>query len=1182
MCRSVTEFCSLLLTFALSICPAVLSAQAGQRAATAQNEQSLDGGDWLLGSFAMDAGITAEAEKESFDEGAFRRVVVPGEVQLQLGLKGQELFHQTTELTSINQKEWWYRKHFRAVMPAEGKRVLLQFDGADYFASVWLNGKLLGNHEGTFVPFSFDVTTLLRTGKENVLAVRVTHPWIPKGRGLSEYITGNFTMSAYFAGDVISHPPYTVRGDWDGLPAHGNATFAMGLERSVHLTTVDVVRLTNLYVHTESIQPDGSAVLAISGEVQNDGPDAGSVKVDLSVSPSTFAGKTQRLEPVTVKAAHGMTAFRAKVTVQDAHLWWTWDQGAQNLYELNAQLDSVAKSRDQQTVRFGIRTLTRDADMTYKLNGRRIFIRASWFPIEDYFMSRATRTGYDRDLRLSRDANLNMLVNFTVVEKPEFYDLCDEIGMLIVVEMPFPQFGPGPALGEGSPRRQPFLDEAKREIGQIITEHRNHPAIVEWGGIAESHDAAGEWTAFGYRFDQSGYQAFSDELEQLVQDLSPGAIFQRSLCDFGEKHFWIAEAGQRYSASDYQDFFDAKAGFISEYGDVSMSSYEKLGDYLTPQQQWDPSNLNSHSWFGLPIDLSAYSYLSASEYDTLYSMLYRTEHYVDSDVRSVRELVDDTQIYQAFQLKYATEAFRRKKYDPIMGIRSWDFQEIGPGFRFGVVDLDRIPKVGYYWLKKADARLAVNFAIKDALEGHVAGSKLTIPVWAINDLNHDVDAKIECGIYDVKGRKIYSQSFTQPLAADGKAHAGVLDWMLPEEPGVYLVRASLTSSKAEDSASDTTFVKVVPRAFQKPMRVLVIGQSETARAIAEMLRAAGITVDVRDEESIGQFDDLADGKELHAKYDAIWLAHFEVLAKVFDAKAAEGVKQAVAMGTGFITSGGEGSYHGGNMRQSLVETTPLGEVLPVILKDHNDLVFGAHGMDDVLTTEQGVRDIAATTGEQLSSLALLQHYGVKAYNQVIVKAGCRTILTVGGSDPLLVTGTFGLGHTVSFTGFTPILPIGQSDSPIGQQLIHDPANRAFFAAFVDLVSLATARDTVVPSVALLDANEKPLFQTLKEQPATKIDVRLEPAEETTDATERVRLVRLKNGASYAHLVRLRVEWDTKTPEPYLTEFDDNAFEMLPGEERTVRLSWRTASARGGGSGELVVDGANVRQTKLRF
>jgi beta-galactosidase/beta-glucuronidase len=128
--------------------PRTMSAQAARVETPGAREQSLDGGDWLLGSFAMDSGVTAGAEKEHFDEGSFRRVVVPGEVQLQVGLKGEELFHQTAELTSINQKEWWYRKHFIASPPAEGKRVLLQFEGADYFASVWLNGKLLGNHEG--------------------------------------------------------------------------------------------------------------------------------------------------------------------------------------------------------------------------------------------------------------------------------------------------------------------------------------------------------------------------------------------------------------------------------------------------------------------------------------------------------------------------------------------------------------------------------------------------------------------------------------------------------------------------------------------------------------------------------------------------------------------------------------------------------------------------------------------------------------------------------------------------------------------------------------------------------------------------------------------------------------------------------------------------------------------------
>jgi hypothetical protein len=71
---------------------------------------------------------------------------------------------------------------------------------------------------------------------------------------------------------------------------------------------------------------------------------------------------------------------------------------------------------------------------------------------------------------------------------------------------------------------------------------------------------------------------------------------------------------------------------------------------------------------------------------------YRSEHFVDRDPGSVAELVSDTQLYQGFLLKYAAQAFRRKKYDPINGIRSWDFVELNPGFHFAIVDYDRVPK----------------------------------------------------------------------------------------------------------------------------------------------------------------------------------------------------------------------------------------------------------------------------------------------------------------------------------------------------------------------------------------------------------------------------------------------------------------------------------------------------------
>ncbi|MFZ3215575.1 MAG: sugar-binding domain-containing protein [Candidatus Acidiferrales bacterium] len=1151
----------------------------------------MDGGDWLLGSFPMDGGVAAGAQREDFDDSHFRPVQVPGEVQLQLGLKGMDLFRQTRELTSINFKEWWYRKHFKAPPRVEGKRILLQFDGADYFASVWLNGKLLSEHEGTYVPFSFDVTSLLRHDGENVLAVRLTHPWIPKDRGLDEYMKGDFTMSVYPNTLTLDHPPYTIHVGWDALPAHGNAAFSMGLWRGVHLTVADPVIVSDLYVRTVSIQPDGSATLAVSGELDNADPEPAAETVELSIRPATFAGEALRLPPIAVRAGPGETPFNTQVQVKNARLWWTWDTGAQDMYELTARIEpggesaQTGASGDVQSVRFGIRTLTRDSSMAYRLNGKRIFIKASWFPISDYYESRSTQEAYDRDLRLFRDANLNLVVNFTVVEKPAFYDLCDELGILIVDELPFPQFGPGPALASDSPRRQPFLQEAAKEVTQIVIEHRNHPSIVEWAPLAEADEHGGGidnglWGFGGYLFDQSGYQTFVEDMRNLIERLEPGSVFQPSLCDLGEKHFWIATAGYRGNTGVYQQYFDALAPFVSEYGSIAMSSYENLDKYLTRDQQWDPANHTQPRWFGLPIDISAYSYMTSSEYDGLYSMLYRTEHYVDRDIRSPRELVDDTQIYQAFLMKYATEAFRRKEYDPIMGIRFWDFHQLAPGFRFGILDYDQVPKVSYWWTKKAMSKLAVSFAYKNALGGQSAGSKLSIPVWAINDLDHAVDAKVDCNIYDLRGKVVFNQSFSRQIPTDGKAKVGDLDWILPDEPGVYLVRALLSSSRPADRAEDTTFVKVVPKAFSHPVRVLLIAQAKIATPIAAMLLGAGIPVDVLDQESVGRFDVLADGAALHAKYDVIWLASFENFAKVFPPVAALGVKQAVAAGTGFIHTGGQGSYHGGQTRQALIELTPLADLLPVTIQNSNDLAYGEHTLDDTLETEAGFKDITATPGVEWAGLPLLDRYGLPAFNRVTAKPGSQTRLLIH-DQPLLVTGEFGHGHTISFTGFTPVQD-NKEEYFLDQQLIQDPANRTYFEAFVGLVALAAGEKTTVPVTALLSAMEKPLFQTLKEQPATRVDVQLEPGAAAQDQASTVRLVRLKNGVSYAHLVRLRVEWNAKAPQPYFTEFSDNAFEMLPGEEKTITLSWKTPAGAGTPSGTLIVDGANVTQSRLQF
>ena len=199
---------------------------------THTRETLLSGPDWKLGSFAMDQGEPQEVFLPKFDDGNFRTVRVPGEVQLQIGLEGMDLYYQSKQLTLINEKEWWYRTRFVVPEGDAGKLLRLVFDGVDYFAAIWLNGEMLGEHEGCYVPFSYEVSSKLKTGAENLLAVKVTCPWIPKGRGLLEYLKGEFV---YATSEALRFPtaPFRLGPHWDGIPATGNAVLPMGLFRDV-------------------------------------------------------------------------------------------------------------------------------------------------------------------------------------------------------------------------------------------------------------------------------------------------------------------------------------------------------------------------------------------------------------------------------------------------------------------------------------------------------------------------------------------------------------------------------------------------------------------------------------------------------------------------------------------------------------------------------------------------------------------------------------------------------------------------------------------------------------------------------------------------------------------------------------------------------------------------------------
>jgi beta-mannosidase len=1156
----------------------------------------LSGADWKLGSFHFDEGERLGVFMPKFDDRNFRTVKVPGEVQLQIGLQGMDLYYQSKDLTLVNEKEWWYRKRFVASKDDAGRLARLVFDGVDYFATVWLNGEKLGQHEGCYVPFSFDVSSRLNYGGENHLVVKVTCPWVPKGRGFLEYLKGEWTLVAPGNMMRFPFPPFILGPYWDGIPAAGNAVFPMGLFRDVKLVTSGPTVIDDLFVNTKSLNQDGSATLGISGMIRNFGDQDVSAILDLKIVPDNLPGEPIQVPKQTLTLHPGEKTFSAELLVKNPQLWWTWDLGAPNLYKATATISPVSggSAESRETV-FGIRTISRKNDMSYWLNGKRLFLKGAWYPMADYYGSKPSRETYEKDLEMYKAANLNHLVAFTVVEKPDFYDLCDRLGILEFFEFPFEQFGPIEVLAYTNPRREIFVKESLRQLRQTIIQLRNHPSIIVWAAFAEAQMKGKGWGVGDEDWEPYGYGEYSDAIGKLVAELAPGSIYHPSLCDVGEQHFWMGNSGMGITGS-YLEHFNANTGFVSEYGGIAIPVYETLRKILSPEDMWSDRNSRLPQWCNLPINVPIYAYQTSFEYNGFSSVLNRIYKFVDRDIKSIKELIDDSQLYQAFIFKYATESYRRKKYNSINGTRIWAYGEVTPGIRFNFLDYYRVPKMGYYFLKKAQERFAINFAYEEALESQVSGKQLRIPVWVINDHRREVPVEVHCEILDLKGQGLWSHDFSGTMGSDESKEVGVAEWVTPDQPGVYVLRGRASESgEGKLTAENSIFIKVTPRLFPRSLKVLLIGEQKYDPPIAHMLQAMGLNVQVIEEKSIDQLARLRNPEEIRKKYDVVWLACFDSLWKLLDDEMAEGLRQAINQGVGFIHTGGPGSFHGGFGRAALLEFRPLAEVLPVGLRYRNDVVVG-----QVREAYQTSADILSQSFLELKDVQVTgdagpgwsdsewKTYGLPGFNDVELKPGSKQILTISGR-PLLVTGQYGKGRTVAFTGFTPAY--AERKSPwdpklripyaLDQEFVTNPVAKAYFALFMRMLAAVVGEKPASGYDELLAARDKPLFEKLKDLSAATLKVP-ESLRGTISGKKATMSLDLSNGPQYARLVRIRAEWDEpETKAPYLVMYSDNYFDLLPGERKSVSIElFVPSNSEKNIQGHMIIEGGNVTPLEI--
>jgi hypothetical protein len=253
---------------------------------------------------------------------------------------------------SLNKQDYWYRVEFRTPKSVGGRRLTLTFEGINYEAAVWLNGRELGSIKGAFIRGTFDVTDLLKAEQANVLAVRVSpppHPGIPQEQSIKGGPGENGGIMC------LDGPTFVATEGWDWIPAIRDRD--TGIWQPVILQATNALKIGDPQVITTLPLPDTShADVEINVPVENvsTSPVRGTLKASFG---EVLVSQEVMLAP-GVSSVKLLPADFPQLIVQRPHLWWPNGYGKPELYTLQLSISDGQAESDRKQVRFGIREIT--------------------------------------------------------------------------------------------------------------------------------------------------------------------------------------------------------------------------------------------------------------------------------------------------------------------------------------------------------------------------------------------------------------------------------------------------------------------------------------------------------------------------------------------------------------------------------------------------------------------------------------------------------------------------------------------------------------------------------------------------------------------------------------------------------------------------------------------------------
>jgi Exo-beta-D-glucosaminidase Ig-fold domain/F5/8 type C domain/Glycosyl hydrolases family 2/Glycosyl hydrolases family 2, sugar binding domain len=707
---------------------------AVRRPAVIEAETALTDG-WSLESAMFTSDTPESISSTGYSGGNWLPAVVPGTVlasYLACGAIPDPNFgNQQTQISEefFTRNDFWYRNTFVLSSKCRGRRIWIAFDGINWKADVYLNGRKLGEINGAFVRSRFDITNAAIFGGENCLAVlvrRVAHPGPIMHKRLGE---------TYRNGGILGldSPTFVSSIGWNWVPTIRGRN--VGIWNDVRVEMTGDVLLVDPWVTSELPSTDNArADLTVKAELRNLSDQSRRCVLVLSLDKLSFR-KEISLEPQeTLAVAVDKAAWKA-LEITNPRLWWPNGYGEANLYTMSMRLESGRTTSDEKQVIFGIRKMdyrVEDNVLNIFVNGHRMLCRGGNWGMEDGMLI-CDKDGYDLRVRMHRDMNLMMIRNWVgMVGRDALYEACDRHGILIWDDfwLANPIDGPDPT------DHAMFMSNAQDKIRRV----RSHASLALYCGRNEG---------------------------VAPPDLDAGMRDAVSILD-GTRYYLPASASGTVTGHgpyDNQDpewyFVNRGKTFHSELGIVCVPPVESMRAMMAEEDLWPISDV----W-------------AVHDYQNPRSVLYtkRIEHRYGAP-SGIEDYCRKAQMVNLESAKAMFECLRSRRGS---GILMWMTQSAWPALICQLYD--------YYF-----EQTAAYFGVKVACEPvHILWDPHRNVVAVANDTTKDQDnLRADAWVLDLSGKERWHKSVELEAQPSSTRDCFALD--VPNEiSGVHFVKLTLS------------------------------------------------------------------------------------------------------------------------------------------------------------------------------------------------------------------------------------------------------------------------------------------------------------------------------------------------------------------------------------------------------